>query len=238
MSRTANVVDTYKLTPRVKGFRLRVPDHEFAFDPGQHTTIQFESAGETVVRPYTPTNLPGTDQLTLTIKRYEDGLASSYMHTRTPGDEVTIGDLEGNLSLADPDRDVAFLSTGTGITPMLSMCRHYLRVGDGHAQFVFGEKERASIIHHGTLNELAADNAALDVTVTLSDAEWDWTGRVGYVQQHLADLFTDADFAERDFYVCGVPQMVVDTKERLRDLGTPAARIHSEGWEDGAVSES
>ena len=69
MTHTAEVVDVYPITPDVNGFRLRVPGHEFDFEPGQHTTVRFESAGETVVRPYTPTNLPGTEELTLEIGR-------------------------------------------------------------------------------------------------------------------------------------------------------------------------
>lgn len=230
MTYEATVVDTYPLAARVMGFRLRVPGHTFEFEPGQHTTVHFESGGEEVVRPYTPTNLPGSSELTLAIKRYDDGLASSYMHQKRPGDTVRIGELEGNLGLADLDRDVALLSTGAGITPMLAMLRQYLREGSGTVALVFGERDESSIIHRATLNELAADNPELDLTVTLSDPNWEWTGRAGYVQEHLESLFEDV--SEPDFYVCGVPQMVVDTKARLRELGAPEAHIHSEGWEE------
>lgn len=235
MTHEAEIVDVYDLTPKVKGFRLRVPGHEFEFEPGQHTTVRFESGDETVVRPYTPTNLPGTDELALTIRRYEDGLASSYMHTKRPGDKVTIGSIEGNLKLADPDQDVAFLASGTGITPLLSILRQYLRDGTGHAHVVLGEKREETIIHRGMLNEMAANYPNLDVTFTLSDPNWEWTGRVGYVQEHLEELFDE--FNNRDFYICGVPPMVVQTKQKLLDLGTPEEGVHSEGWEDEVVDD-
>jgi len=55
------------------------------------------------------------------------------------------------------------------------------------------------------------------------------------LQDHLDDLFDD--LPERDCYVCGVPPMVVQAKPRLSELGVPDARIHSEGWEDGAATD-
>ncbi len=235
MTRTATIVDTYHLAPRVRGFRLRVPGAELEFDPGQHTTVQFEADGKEVVRPYSPTTLPGTDEFALAIKRYDDGLASSYMHTRPPGDDIEIGEFEGNLSLEDPDRDIALLASGTGLTPLLSILRQYARVGTGDAHLVFGERTADSIFHRSTLDELAAMHDDVEVTYTLSDPEWDWLDRAGYVQDHLEDLFDEFD--TRDFYVCGVPGMVVETKDELRDLGAPEERIHSEGWEDDAVTE-
>ncbi len=234
MTHEATVVDTYRITPRVSGFRLRVPGHEFEYRPGQHTTVRFESGSEEIIRPYTPTNLPGSEELALTVKRYDDGLASAYIHQKRPGDTVRIGPMEGSLSLADPGRDVAFLASGTGLTPMMAMLRQYIREGDGHAHVVLGEKREETIIHRETINELAANNPDLSVTFVLSDPNWEWTGRIGYVQEHIDDLF--GEFTERDFYVCGVPPMVVQTKERLTELGAPDGRIHSEGWEDSVVA--
>ncbi|MFC6718034.1 ferredoxin--NADP reductase [Natrialbaceae archaeon GCM10025810] len=235
MTDTATLVDRYRLASRVSGFRLRVPDRELEYEPGQHTTVRFDAGGEEVVRPYTPTTLPGTDEFALAIRRYDDGLASSYMHTRAPGDEIMIGEFEGNLTLEDPDRDVALLASGTGLTPLLAILRHYLREGTGDAHLVFGERTAESLFHRSTIDELATMHGNCEVTYTLSDPDWDWLGRIGYVQEHLEDLFDD--FESRDFYVCGVPEMVVETKEELRDLGAPDERIHSEGWESDAVSE-
>ncbi|UHQ98328.1 FAD-binding oxidoreductase (plasmid) [Natrinema zhouii] len=235
MTQIATIIDMYQLAPQVKGFRLRAPDTELEFDPGQHTTVRFEADGKEVVRPYSPTTLPGTDEFALAIKWYDDGLASSYMHTRSPGDEIEIGEFEGGLSLEDPDRDIALLASGTGLTPLLAILRQYAQVGSGDAHLIFGERTADSIFHRSTLEELAAMHDNVEVTFTLSDPEWDWLDRTGYVQEHLKDLFEE--FEERDFYVCGVPGMVVETKDELRDLGVPEERIHSEGWEDDAVTD-
>lgn len=236
MAYTAEVVSIQQMTPTVKQFRLRVPGHQFEYEPGQHTTIHFEWRGNEIVHPYTPTGLPRTDQITLAIKVYPDGLASAYMHKRNTGDEITIGELEGNLTLNNTDEDVAFVSTGTGITPMMALLKHYLDEGDGHVYFFSGERKEENIMYHETLEQFAARYENLDLVFSLSDSDWQWDGHIGYIQEHL-DEYLD-QFDDRDFYVCGVPDMVVDTKEQLRDLGTPDERIFTEGWEDGAVEES
>jgi len=47
--------------------------------------------------------------LALAIKRYENGTASTWMHDREVGDDITISMLGGNLYLHDLDRDTVFL---------------------------------------------------------------------------------------------------------------------------------
>ncbi|WP_254525608.1 ferredoxin--NADP reductase [Natrinema caseinilyticum] len=231
------ITSIHQMTPRVKQFVIEA-DREFEFDPGQHTTVQFErdepgeDEDEQVVRPYTPTSTPAANTFTLAIKRYDDGTASVYMHDRDPGDIVTFGDLDGNLTLRNADEDVVFVSTGTGITPMMAMLKQYLETGTGEVQFFYGEKTQEDLMYRETLDQLVTEHDRLSVVYSLS--EEDWVGPTGHVQTHLEDRL---DGLERDFYVCGVPQMVVDTKDHLADLGVPDDRVFSEGWEEGEIEE-
>ncbi|WP_122090947.1 ferredoxin--NADP reductase [Halalkalicoccus subterraneus] len=235
MSFEATITSIHQMTPQVKQFVVEA-DEPFEFEPGQHTTVQFEQddpdedEDQEVVRPYTATNTPGSNKITLAIKRYDDGTASVYMHERKTGDTITLGDLGGNLTLQDMDRDVVFVSTGTGITPMIAMLKQYLEVGGGEVHFFYGEKNQENIMYRETLDQLSTEYSQLSVVYSLSDEDWD--GPTGHVQEHLNDRL---DGLDRDFYVCGVPQMVVDTKEHLDELGVPDERIFSEGWEDGEV---
>jgi ferredoxin-NADP reductase len=233
----ATITSIHQMTPQVKQFVIEADD-EFDFEPGQHTTVRFgrddpdEDEDEQVVRPYTATNTPGSNKITLAIKRYDEGTASVYMHERETGDTVTLGDLGGNLTLRDMDRDVAFVSTGTGITPMVAMLKQYLELGAGEAHFFYGEKNQENIMYRETLDQLATEHDKLSVVYSLSDEEWD--GPTGHVQDHIEEHL---DGLDRDFYVCGVPQMVIDTKDHLDDLDVPDERVFSEGWEDGEVED-
>lgn len=234
------VTSIHRMTPQVKQFVVEA-DRTFEFEPGQHTTIHFEQEDpdedeeEEVVRPYTATNTPGSNAITLAIKRYDDGTASVYMHEREVGDTITLGELEGNLTLRDPARDVAFVSTGTGITPMIAMLKQYLEVGAGDVDFFYGAPNQEEIMYRETLDQLETEHEALSVVYSLSDSEEEWAGPTGHVQEHI-DERLDIE-AERDFYVCGVPEMVVETKERLSELGIPDEHVLSEGWEGDAVEE-
>ncbi|WP_423746244.1 FAD-dependent oxidoreductase (plasmid) [Haladaptatus sp. SPP-AMP-3] len=240
--REVEITSIHRMTPRVKQFEL-VADEAFEYEPGQHTHLHFERDGdgggdgetedEEVVRPYTATGLPGTNRITLAIKRYDDGTASVYMHDREPGDTIEIEELDGNLSLRDLDSDVAFVSTGTGITPMMAMVKQYLRDGSGNATFLYGEKTQEDVMYRETLDQLEAEHENLTVVYSLSDE--DWSGRTGHVQAHIEDVVPDPEAT--DFYCCGVPGMVVETTEKLADIGVPDERIYSEGWEEDEVSE-
>ena len=240
------VTSVHQMTPTVKQFVLEADDYTFEFDPGQHTHVHFdrsespaadEESGDEddeVVRPYTATAMPGSDTITLAIKRYPDGTASTWMHERTPGDTIEIDELGGNLYLRDLDSDVAFVSTGTGITPMMAMAKQYVREGSGNVHFFFGETDEEHLIYRETLDQLAADNPDFDVTYVLSDADDEWSGREGHVQDHLADAL--GDLGSRDCYVCGVPQMVVDTQDYLDEQGVDDDSVYVEGWEGDEVS--
>lgn len=228
----ATVVSVHPLTPRVKQFLLRVDGHRFSHQPGQHVSIVIDDDEEgRIFRPYSPVNRPGTDTLALAVKRYEDGTGSVWMHERSIGDSVPLTPPSGNLHLHDPRRDVVFLATGTGLTPLLAIATQYLDEGAGHATFLFGERTQEDLMYRETLDRLSASHANFTVAYVLSDE--DWNGPTGFVQEHLQDYVDD--WTTPHFYICGVPQMVVDTQALLAEEGAPDDHVFTEGWEQGAV---
>jgi ferredoxin-NADP reductase len=235
MTVEATITSIDQLTPDTKRFNLESDSHVFEYEPGQHTRVHYEpdAEGKGAARPYTATTLPDATQLTLAIKHYENGAASTYMHEREVGDEILIEELSGNLTLNDFDSDVAFVSTGVGITPMMAMLRQYLQEGTGDAFFFFGERDQDHLIYRETLDELATEHQNLSVVYSLSDPEENWDGPVGNIQTHLESELPTFDGI--DFYICGVPSMVVDTQELLYINGVSAKRVFTEGWEEGVV---
>lgn len=235
MTLEATVTSMQQLTPDVTEFVIETDDHVFEYEPGHHVRIHYEedAAGKGMARPYTATSLPGTTELTLAIKHYEDGAASTYMHEREVGDTLLIEEPAGGFSLRDLDTDVVFVASGTGITPMVAMLRQYLAEGTGEASLLFGERDRDHLIYRDLLNQFAAAHDELSVSYSLSDPDEDWDGPTGNVQDHLEDVLSTFD--DKHFYICGVPTMVVDTSELLLTQGVANERIFTEGWEAGVV---
>lgn len=229
----ATITSVHPLTPRVKQFVLRAEGHTFDFTPGQHLSVAVPGEERRVYRPYSPVSLPGTDTIAIAVKRYSEGTGSTWMHTRDVGDTVTLTSPSGNLHLHDLNRDAFFLCTGTGLTPMLSMATQYVHEGTGSATLLFGERTQRDLMFRETLNLFAASHTHFSVDYVLSDE--DWSGRTGYVQTHISAVAADAETPH--FYVCGVPEMVVETKTVLQDMNVPDEHVFSEGWEEGAVEE-
>jgi ferredoxin-NADP reductase len=221
-----------QITPSVKQFQLELEDADWEFKPGQHTVIRFEDEnGEEVERPYTPITMPETEKFCLAIKRYDNGTASVWMHDRDLGDEVEVEEPHGNLHIEDYDRDVVLISTGTGATPMYAMLRDYLENGNGKVYYFHGEKTQEHLIFQESLDVLEAEHDNLEVIYSLSDEEW--SKRTGFIQEHIPEVLDSMD--DKDFYICGVPQMVVDTEDLLQDEGVEEENIITEGWESDAA---
>lgn len=227
----AKVVDVTEISPDVNQYTLRLEEGVFEGQPGQHTVI---STDDGFRKPYSVLTLE-EDEAVFMIRDVGNGGVSTYMAEQNVGDTVEVkSNINGNLTLDDPERPVAFISTGTGITPMIGMLQEYVREGSEDAHFIFGDKNTDQLLYKEMLEQY---ELVYDVESTYVLSRESWNGREGYVQEHINDVIEDAHKdTERDFYVCGVPPMVVATKEKLRELGVPDERIHSEGWEDNVVN--
>lgn len=230
---TARLQSVTQITPEVKQFQFQLQSNEWDYQPGQHTTLHASKESGEVERPYTMINLPEERQFALAIKLYTDGEATPWIHDRQPGDKIMFDEPAGNLKIADYDQDVVFVSTGTGATPLFCMLRDYLQNGTGKAYYFHGEKRQETILFKEQLELLEAENDNLEVIFSLTDESW--LGKEGYIQEHISDQFESLN--DKHFYVCGVPQMVVQTKELLSQEGVKEDFIFTEGWEHDAVEE-
>ena len=102
------------------------------FAAGQHLPIRITTtAGDTLLRTYSLSSAPSDGQLRISVKA--QGLVSRHLH-----EQVQVGDLLevrpplGSFTLnSDTHRPLVLIGAGVGITPLLSMLREQVALGQG-----------------------------------------------------------------------------------------------------------
>lgn len=221
-----------QITPDVKQFVFDV-DEDWEFEAGRHISVKLERDDEEIERPYNVVNKSEGDELVLAVKRYPEGEMSPLLHDLNVGQKVQIKPPRGNLTPRSLERDIVLISTGTGATAMYNILREYLDEGEGKVYYFHGEKTKEKLMFKQQLEMLESENENMELIFALSDEEWH--GREGFIQNHVNRYFEDMQ--DKDYYICGVPAMVVQTKQLLKGAGVSKEHVITEGWEDDAVSD-
>jgi len=214
------------------------PSKEFQFQPGQFVSLIIPRQSESQKpfrRAYSLSCAPH-EGYELCVKYYENGVGSQYWAGLHVGDcfEITApyGDFQYD---SDWNRNVVFISTGTGITPFLSMIRD--RKIQEHPPkrliSVFGARTVDEVISPGLF-----EKKGFESVVCLSRARGDWGGFSGRVTDYLKSLPSDWIWHNTDFYLCGNGDMVSQVRNLLLNgRGVPEASIKQEVFFAGGSSE-
>ncbi len=208
-----------------------------AFESGQHLPIELEVPGQPgrVRRTYSLSSGPGDPRYRISVKREARGLASAHLHDHLePGDLLNARSPAGDFVLRPGSRPLVLLSTGIGVTPLLSMLRDLVATGDARPLwFVHGARDGR---HHPLAEEthrLVARHGGARSHVRYSrprrddeqGRDYDTAGRVD--GELIASLLPDLD---ADFYLCGPTSFMVGIQDDLEARGVPGERIHSESF--------
>ncbi len=189
---------------------------------GQFVQVSLEIAGRRVQRAYSLSSRPGARRIAITVKRQEGGLVSNHLHTAVKvGDVLTISQAMGDFVLPDVlPAKLLLLSAGSGITPVMAMLRDLHRRGyRGDVQFVHVCRSPQELIFAQQLRDVAADFAALGLTVHCSTTDGRFTPQT--LQTQVPDL------AQRTTWMCGPTDFMASIQAHWESaaLGAP---LHSE----------
>lgn len=190
--------------------------------PGDHLYVHATINDKTVKRPYTPSSVPGTTgYFDLTVKRYENGLVSKYLHDRKVGDTVLMsGPNSGGHWVDGMARRVGFVAGGTGITPMISIIRWILSKSlEVEISLVFANKTEADIIFRDEWDANAREHANFQVYHVLEQPPAGWTQGKGRITEEMLRKHLPAPESGTAVFLCG-PSMMVDALEgTLKSIG-------------------
>jgi hypothetical protein len=221
MEHTVKILKINQITHDVKEFITEKPEG-FSFVPGQATVVSVNKSGlENEKRPFTFTSLNDDKNLGFTIKIYPEkqGVTDS-MDDLKEGDELVINGPWGAIKYKGPGY---FIAGGAGITPFLAILRQLKKDGevDGNMLF-FSNKTSNDVILEDELRDILGDQAIF--TLTRENHPDYHYGHIDeeFLKKHIKDL-------NKEFYVCGTPEMTDEISKTLEKMGASPDSLVFEG---------
>jgi ferredoxin-NADP reductase len=191
----------------------------FSYRPGQFCTFRIPVGDEPLLRCYSMSSAPETDDdLVVTVKRVPGGTGSNWLH-----DEVAEGDVlevtrpAGVFCVAEPERPIVAFCGGSGITPVMSIVRSVLRSSDRSIRLLYANRDAGAVIFHDALDALVAQHPdRLEVHHHLDEA-------AGYLEP--ATIAEFAGTADADVFICGPSPFMDLVESTLLGLGVDPDRI-------------
>lgn len=203
--------------------------------------------GSSTVRAYSMANHPAENEKIMlnvriatppfnrkkgALEKVNPGVASSYIYSLKPGDEVSVSGPYGEFFVEDTDREMMFIGGGAGMAPMRSHIFHQFK--NLHTQrkttFWYGGRSLQELFYMDEFQQIARDNDNFSFHVALSDPQPHdhWDGYTGFIHQVIFDQYLKAHPTPEDveYYICGPPMMLQAVLRMLDSLGVPPEMIH------------
>ena len=197
------------------------PNYTPAFTPGQYMewTLSHGHPDDRGNRRYfTIASAPEEKNIHLGIKFYPQ--SSSYksaLFRFRGGDKILAGSLSGDFVLPkDPQRKLAFIAGGIGITPFVSIAKHLLNKKEQRDIVLLYSCKNANDVSYKDIFDQAL-SVGLKTNYFLTEQD-------GMLNQ---DKITKAvpDYASRTFYLSGPHGMVKAFEKTLKKMGVPRRQI-------------
>jgi ferredoxin-NADP reductase/predicted pyridoxine 5'-phosphate oxidase superfamily flavin-nucleotide-binding protein len=236
--RKLEVTRKVKESEDVTSFHLRPEKKDGAslwpFRSGQHLPISLVIDGKLLSRTYSLSSAPGWGEYRISVKREPLGAGSRFLHDDIQvGDILTVARPAGDFLLNCTSRPLLLVSTGVGVTPILSMLHEFVQrypENKRKAYWVHGARSGHHHPFHAEVQELkklVGDDLQTHVVYsrpTEDDTDHDLTGHINVelLQKLVPDL------SDADTYMCGTGSFVAGIQDDLERLGVDPNYIHFE----------
>jgi 3-ketosteroid 9alpha-monooxygenase subunit B len=201
-----------------------IPAERLRYAPGQFLTLRVPSERTgSVARCYSLCSSPFTDDaLTVTVKRTADGYASNWLCDHAhKGMRIHVLAPSGNFVPKTLDGDFLLMAAGSGITPIMSICKSALAEGSGQVTLLYANRDDRSVIFGDALRELSAKYPER-LTVL------HWLESLQGLPSATALAKLAAPYTDRPVYICGPGPFMDASREALESLKVPAPQVHIE----------
>jgi 3-ketosteroid 9alpha-monooxygenase subunit B len=201
-----------------------IPAERLRYAPGQFLTLRVPSDRTgSVARCYSLCSSPFTgDPMTVTVKRTVDGYASNWLceHAHA-GMKIHVLAPSGTFVPKTLDANFLLLAAGSGITPMMAICKSALAEGSGKVVLIYANQDENSVIFGGALRELAAKYPDRLTVVH-------WLVSVQGLPSAAALTGLAAPYSGHDAYICGPGPFMAAAEDAAKNIGMAGDKIHIE----------
>lgn len=214
-------LDVYKLTISLED------SHGLVYRPGQYANFMI---GNNCYRSFSMASNADVTQLEFFMKKVPGGLFTDRMLSQlNSGDELRVELPFGSFAYHDDDyKPVIFAATATGIAPIKSMLEAMSENPDcPPVSLYWGVRTEADLF----LSDIEVWSKKLeDFTYipVLSQPSKSWSGRVGHVQDRVAEDFSD--LSEYAIYLCGSPAMISDASKAFAKLNADISHLYTDAF--------
>jgi NAD(P)H-flavin reductase len=201
--------------------RLREPQ-TISFKPGQFVSFEMPHprTGRLMTRAYSIASQPGRpDLITLLFNLVPGGPGSGFLFDLRLGDKTQFKGPAGHFYLREePERELLFVASGTGIAPIRSMLfANAERPDPRPATLFWGLRSQRDLYFQEELAELARRIPNFTSVTTLSRPEPGWSGESGRVLRLIEARVHSVKHLS--VYLYGNGAMIADTMALLRRKG-------------------
>jgi NAD(P)H-flavin reductase len=220
---TAQVEKVEDLTHDVRQLDLRLHEPKtITFKPGQFISFEMPhpQTGRIVTRAYSIASQPSrSDVITLLFNLVPGGPGSGFLFHLKEGEKTQFKGSAGSFYLRDdPNRELLFIASGTGIAPIRSMLLANTERSDARPATLFwGLRSQRDLYYQDELAELTKRTPAITTITTLSRPEPGWSGSSGRVLRLIEKRIDSVK--NLAVYLCGSSAMIADATSLLQKKG-------------------
>ncbi|WP_454244989.1 2Fe-2S iron-sulfur cluster-binding protein [Psychroflexus sp. MBR-150] len=210
---------------------------KFQFNPGQHLTLKKEINQEDLRRSYSLCSSPLDKEWKVAVKQIPNGKFSTYINTYLKkGDSIEVMPPSGEFGLKSKpkqSKNYLFFAAGSGITPIISMIKTYLKnEPNSNCRLFYLNKNAKSIIFKEELEQIRNKffgRFELFYFLTRENRDIElFNGRFTSEKiKQLTDTILNLNTIDECF-ICGPESMIFTIRDQLSDLGFPKEKIHYE----------
>lgn len=215
-----------------------VPDslkEHYRFTPGQYLTLRTTIDGDDVRRSYSICSALGAAELSVGVKRIEDGQFSTFAQTLSAGDTLSVMTPQGRfVAPIGGTHNYLLLAAGSGVTPVLSIARSVLNnEPESTITLCYANRNTDSVMFRSTFEDMKDTYMTRFLLTHVMDQESQdvelFNGRLD--AEKLETMATRGLITPDEYdavFICGPQPMIEAASSAMVSLGVDPSRIRHE----------